>query len=79
MTKGNGSDTAPVEIELMTEDQAMDLMLAIAGHMGWNIMIPEVSDDEEVPGLIMGSIEYIEWIETQLTDKKIPKNLRHKA
>jgi hypothetical protein len=63
----------------MTESQAMDLMLMIAGHMGWEIMVPEVSDDEEIPGLIMGNVGYIEWIENQLTDKTIPLNLRRKA
>ena len=62
----------------LTEENALELLLMVAGYLGWEVMVPGVNDDEHVPGLIIGHPEYIEWIEGQLTDPEVPQHLRQK-
>lgn len=82
MSRGNGKDRVIQEFlteetsKELTEDQALELLSIAVRAMGWNMSIPNVDDDEEVPGLIIGKDEYIKWIEDSLGDQDIPHSLR---
>jgi hypothetical protein len=81
-SNGNGNGDAeelPPVIEPLTEENALELLLMIVAQLGWQAMVPSVDDEEQVPGLIIGTPAYIEWIEKQLTEPEIPKNLRKKV
>ena len=60
------------------EKEALNLLGVIAEALGWNIAIPKVGDDDEVPGLIIGKDNYIQWIEDCIGDTKIPEELKKK-
>ena len=60
------------------EKDAFQLLMTIAEALRWNIAIPMVGDDEEVPGLIIGKDEYINWIQDCIGDTPIPDKLRKK-
>ena len=78
-----GRDDIPEDLDFqedpgLTEGQAMELIMFAAESLGWVLLIPNVDDDEELPGVIMGSNDYVEWISKQLTDGTMPESLRKK-
>lgn len=40
-------------------EELYERLLNLIAEIGWSIAIPDVSDDEEVPGLIIGTEEYV--------------------
>lgn len=86
MTKNNKHDEGGIIRDFMmeeqakeiSENQALELLMIAAEAMGWTIIVPDVDDDEEVPGLIIGKEEYVDWILDTLGDDPIPHALRMK-
>lgn len=49
--------------------QLIKELIYIAEELGWNVCIPDVEEDEMVPGLILGEPEYIEEVMDALEDE----------
>lgn len=44
----------------MSEEELFDQLLEIVFKLGWDIAVPKVDDDDDVPGLIIGTPEYLD-------------------
>jgi hypothetical protein len=63
----------------MDESKALKLLSIAVKALGWNIAIPEVNEDADVPGLIIGKPEYIDWVLNCIGKKSLPIKLRKKS
>lgn len=63
----------------LTEGEALVVLVEAADALGWNVAIPSIEDDEEVPGLIMGKDGYVDWVTEKLGNEPIPASLRKKV
>jgi hypothetical protein len=50
------------------KQQLIKDLLTICEELGWNVAIPQVEEDDEVPGLIIGTAEYVEMVTEALDE-----------
>ena len=50
------------DTESQYREQLFKELIEIVGELGWSVAIPKGADNEEVPGLIIGSQEYLDRI-----------------
>ena len=43
-------------------DEPFIQLLQLIEELGWDLALPDIDDDDDVPGLIIGTPEYIEWV-----------------
>lgn len=52
----------------VTENELMDTLVATIAQLGWTVALPELNDDDPVPGMIIGTNEYVGSIIDNLPD-----------
>lgn len=55
--------------EMEYRKQLFTELIEIVGELGWQIAMPEGEEDEEVPGLVIGTEEYVTKITGALDGK----------
>lgn len=50
-------------------EQLFKELIEIVGELGWSVCIPQGPEDEEVPGLIIGTDEYVEKVTRALEEQ----------
>lgn len=56
------------ETEKQYREQLFKELIEIVEELGWNVAIPHVEEDDEVPGLIIGNPEYVEAVTEALEE-----------
>lgn len=52
--------TEDFETTSQYREQLFKELIQIVGELGWSVAIPDGDDNEEVPGLIIGSSDYVD-------------------
>lgn len=46
----------------------MEQLIKVIDQLGWSVAVPEGDDDEDVPGLIIGTQEYVSAVTDRLPE-----------
>lgn len=46
-------------MENLTQVEAFELLIDIIHKVGWTMALPDIPDDEQVPGMIIGTEEFV--------------------
>lgn len=56
------------ENEKQYREQLFKELIEIVEELGWNVAIPQVEEDDEVPGLVIGKAEYVDAVTEALAE-----------
>jgi hypothetical protein len=63
----------------VNKNKAYKLLIEVITALEWSIAIPKVDDDMNVPGLVIGKRDYIDWVLKCIGNKSLPIKLRKKS